>query len=59
MKRVKIIKGYKTRRGKEVFCAKCRKWFFSSKFASTGEIPRECYLCKQVNYNVPRIRKKQ
>ena len=57
MKLIKIVKGYKTKENMYVYCAKCKNWFFSSKFGKTGILPVECALCRMREYNVPKSRK--
>lgn len=37
-----------------IFCEKHRGWFFSSKYAKTGELPDQCPICKRLDWTTPK-----
>ena len=59
LKIIKLKMKYKVRKkGNLLYCRKCKKWFFSSKYAKYGTYPSQCNLCKQPEWMKPRKRKK-
>ena len=41
---------YYVKDGKYFWCFTCKRWFPSSKYVFEGTIPKQCNLCKSVNW---------
>lgn len=41
----------------KIYCYRCNRWFFSTKFLKTGKLPQQCNLCKRLDYNVKDLKR--
>ena len=38
--------------GNKIFCERCKRWFFSRKYAESGQKVSQCPLCKRYDWEV-------
>jgi hypothetical protein len=41
----------------ELYCERCKKWFFSRKYAEFEEMPKQCPYCKSLSWMKERKKK--
>ena len=38
-------------KGNRLYCYRCKKFFFSTKYLKSGHLPEQCNLCKRLDWH--------